>query len=77
MMTWCIQSDMKCAAICYAAAQLMSLGSSMIPHLSSAIMVSKHATIKDPQVRELSEQIIKSQEKETAEMEAMLDRLDN
>lgn len=28
MMARCIQLDMECAAICYAAAQLMSLGSS-------------------------------------------------
>jgi hypothetical protein len=28
MMAHCIQLDMECAAICYAAAQLMSLGSS-------------------------------------------------
>lgn len=27
MMAGCIQLDMECAAICYAAAQLMSLGS--------------------------------------------------
>ena len=27
MMTACIQNDMECAAICYAAEQLMSLGS--------------------------------------------------
>jgi hypothetical protein len=27
MMTRCIQLDMECAAVCYAAAQLMSLGS--------------------------------------------------
>jgi uncharacterized protein (DUF305 family) len=47
----------------------------MIPHHSSAIMVSKHADIKDPEVKKLSEQIIQSQEKEIAEMEAMLDRL--
>jgi len=26
-MTWCIQLDMECAAACYSAAQLMSLGS--------------------------------------------------
>ena len=36
----------------------------MIPHHSSAIMVSKQATIKDPEVKKLSEQIIASQEKE-------------
>ncbi len=47
----------------------------MIPHHSSAIMVSKYADIKDPEVKKLSEQIIQSQEKEIAEMEAMLDRL--
>jgi uncharacterized protein (DUF305 family) len=47
----------------------------MIPHHSSAIMVSKHANIKDPEVKKLSEQIIQSQEKEIAEMEAMMDRL--
>ena len=42
----------------------------------SAIMVSKHADIKDPEVKKLSEQIIQSQEKEIAEMEAMLKRLE-
>lgn len=47
----------------------------MIPHHSSAIMVSRHADIKDPEVKKLSEQIIKSQEAEIAEMEAMLRRL--
>ena len=47
----------------------------MIPHHSSAIMVSKHANITDPEVKKLSEQIIQSQEKEIAEMEAMLSRL--
>jgi uncharacterized protein (DUF305 family) len=49
----------------------------MIPHHSSAIMVSKHADISDPEVKKLSEQIIRSQEKEIAEMEAMLDRLNS
>ena len=49
----------------------------MIPHHSSAIMVSKQANLKDPEVKKLSEGIIQSQEKEIAEMEAMLQRLDN
>ncbi len=44
----------------------------MIPHHSSAIMVSKHANIKDPEVKKLSEGIIASQEKEIAEMKALL-----
>lgn len=47
----------------------------MIPHHSSAIMVSKNASIKDPEVKKLSEKIIQSQEKEIAEMEALLVRL--
>jgi uncharacterized protein (DUF305 family) len=48
----------------------------MIPHHSSAIMVSKNATIKDPEVRELADSIIASQEREIAQMEAMLKRLE-
>ena len=48
----------------------------MIPHHSSAILVSKHANIKDPEVKKLSEQIIQSQEKEIAEMESILQRMD-
>lgn len=47
----------------------------MIPHHSSAIMVSKHANIKDPEVKMLSEQIIQSQEKEISEMNQMIERL--
>ncbi len=47
----------------------------MIPHHSSAIMVSKHADIKDPEVKKLSEGIIASQEKEIAEMKAILERM--
>lgn len=48
----------------------------MIPHHSSAILTSKAANIKDPEVRKLAEQIIQSQEREIAEMKAMLERLD-
>lgn len=48
----------------------------MIPHHSSAILVSKHADIKDPEVKKLSEGIIASQEKEIAEMKQYLERLD-
>lgn len=47
----------------------------MIPHHSSAIMTSKHADIKDPEVKKLSEQIIKSQEEEIALMERLLKEL--
>ena len=47
----------------------------MIPHHSSAIMVSKNANIKDAEVKKLSEQIIKSQEEEIAQMEDILERM--
>lgn len=47
----------------------------MIPHHSSAIMTSKNADIKDPKVKRLSEQIIKSQEEEIAQMKAILKRM--
>jgi len=47
----------------------------MIPHHSSAIMTSKNADIKDPEVKKLSEGIIQAQEKEIAEMKAILKRM--
>lgn len=49
----------------------------MIPHHSSAILNSKEASLQDLQVKELAKQIIESQEKEIAEMKAMLERLEN
>ncbi|RNI31813.1 DUF305 domain-containing protein [Rufibacter immobilis] len=48
----------------------------MIPHHSSAIMVSQKANIKDPELKKLADEIIKSQVKEIAEMKAILKRLD-
>ena len=47
----------------------------MIPHHSIAILTSKRADIKDPEVRKLADEIIKAQEKEIAEMEAFIKRL--
>jgi len=47
----------------------------MIPHHSSAIMTSKHANIKDPEVRILADSIIASQEREIKQMEAILKRM--
>lgn len=47
----------------------------MIPHHSSAIMTSKHANIQDPEVRELADSIIASQEREITQMEAILRRM--
>lgn len=49
----------------------------MIPHHSSAILTSKNAAIKDPEVKKLAESIIESQEREIAEMKALLARMNN
>jgi len=47
----------------------------MIPHHSIAILTSKRADIKDPEVRKLADEIIKAQEKEIAEMKMFIKRL--
>lgn len=47
----------------------------MIPHHSIAILTSKKADIKDPQVRKLADEIIKAQEKEIVEMKEYIKRL--
>jgi len=47
----------------------------MIPHHSSAIMTSKNANIKDPELRRLSDSIIKSQEEEITQMKLILHRM--
>ena len=47
----------------------------MIPHHSSAIMTSKHANIKDPEVRKLADSIIASQEREIQQMESIIKRM--
>lgn len=49
----------------------------MIPHHSSAILTSSNADFKDPEVKKLAEEIIKAQEREIAEMKAMIKRLEN
>ncbi|MGO3183351.1 MAG: DUF305 domain-containing protein [Aequorivita sp.] len=49
----------------------------MIPHHSIAILTSKRADIKDPEVRKLADDIIEAQEKEIGEMKAMIKRLEN
>jgi len=47
----------------------------MIPHHSSAIMSSKNANIKDPELRRLSDSIIQSQDREIRQMKKILERL--
>ncbi|AKD58298.1 hypothetical protein SD10_03140 [Spirosoma radiotolerans] len=49
---------------------------SMIPHHSIAILVSKQANLKDPEVKELARSIIDAQEREIAQMKQILSRLD-
>jgi len=49
---------------------------SMIPHHSSAILVSNAADLQDPEVQKLAKEIIKAQKKEIAEMKAILSRMD-
>lgn len=49
----------------------------MIPHHSIAILTSERADIKDPEVKQLAEDIIKAQKKEIIEMKRMIDRLEN
>lgn len=47
----------------------------MIPHHSSAIMTSANADIQDPEVKALSEKIMKSQQQEIAQMKGILKRM--
>lgn len=49
----------------------------MIPHHSSAIMVSQKAHLKDPEAIKLAKDIIDAQKREIAQMEKMIYRLEN
>ena len=48
----------------------------MIPHHSSAILVSENATFEDPETAELAKQIIEAQKKEIAQMKKIIERLE-
>lgn len=48
----------------------------MIPHHSIAILTSERAEIEDPRVKQLSEEIIKAQEREIAEMKRLIEELE-
>lgn len=48
----------------------------MIPHHSSAIMVSQKANLKDPETIQLSKEIIEAQEREIAQMKKIIERLE-
>ncbi|HYD01778.1 MAG TPA: DUF305 domain-containing protein [Phycisphaerales bacterium] len=45
----------------------------MIPHHSAAIQMVRESDITDPRVRKLGDQILSSQEREIAEMKALLE----
>jgi hypothetical protein len=47
----------------------------MIPHHSIAVLTSKRAQIRDPRVRELADNIIKTQLKEIDEMKSLISDL--
>jgi hypothetical protein len=49
---------------------------SMIPHHSIAINNARRASISDPRVRELADEIIASQVREIAEMKALIEDID-
>lgn len=49
---------------------------SMIPHHSRAILVCQESDLSDPEVIDLCEQIIESQQEEITQMEAILERYD-
>ncbi|WP_108244661.1 DUF305 domain-containing protein [Muricauda brasiliensis] len=49
----------------------------MIPHHSIAILTSTRAELKDPEVKQLAQEIIEAQRKEIKEMKLMIKRLDN
>jgi cation transport ATPase len=49
---------------------------SMIPHHSRALLVCQESTITDPEIIELCESIVKSQQEEISQMKAILDRYD-
>ncbi len=69
-------------ALCYAGLRQQTFVSdvqwmkAMIPHHSSAIMVSQKAHLRDPEAIKLAEEIIEAQEKEIAEMRRMIYRLE-
>ncbi|HSK69294.1 MAG TPA: DUF305 domain-containing protein [Candidatus Limnocylindria bacterium] len=47
----------------------------MIPHHSIAVLTSRNADIRDPEVRALADEIIRTQLEEIAEMEALLQKV--
>jgi uncharacterized protein (DUF305 family) len=55
----------------------VQLSRSMIPHHSIAIKNCEQATLRDPETIELCQEIIRAQREEIAQMERILERLDD
>ncbi len=49
----------------------------MIPHHSSAILVSQQATFEDPETEKLAKEIIEAQKREIAQMKKIIYRLES
>jgi hypothetical protein len=64
---WLVRSQTTVGQVSYMRA--------MIPHHSIAILTSERAEITDPRVRELADEIIRTQREEIAEMRLLIDDL--
>jgi uncharacterized protein (DUF305 family) len=49
----------------------------MIPHHSRALLVCQESDITDPEIIDLCDSIVKSQQEEITQMEAILDRYES
>lgn len=65
---WLVRSQATVGEVAYLKA--------MIPHHSIAIMTSERATIRDPRVRRLADEIIEAQVREIGEMERLIAELE-
>lgn len=65
---WLVRSQATIGGVSYMKA--------MIPHHSIAILTSERASIEDPRVRELADQIIATQREEIAEMKRLIAELE-
>jgi hypothetical protein len=65
---WLVRSQATVGEVSYMKA--------MIPHHSIAIMTSERATISDPRVRKLADEIIEAQREEIAEMKSLIEDLE-
>ncbi len=48
----------------------------MIPHHAAAILMAQEASLQDPEIRQLAQDIIKAQQAEIAQMKAKLNEME-